>query len=183
MGPEAEERQGAKLAGRRLGDGEPREASGRRPGAMKDHPPILLFDGVCNLCDASVQFVMRHDPDERFRFASLQSQAARPYLERAGLSADYLASLVLVDEAGRVHVGSDAALGVGVRLEAPWRQLATAGAAVPKPIREAVYRFVARHRYRVFGQKVACRLPTPEERARFLDADEPVPEAAPPVVG
>ena len=147
-----------------------------------DGPPILLFDGVCNLCDASVQFVMRHDPDERFRFASLQSQAAKPYLDRAGLSADYLASLVLVDERGEVHVGSDAALGVGRRLEAPWSGLAAAGAVVPKPVREAVYRLVAKHRYRVFGQKDACRLPTPEERARFLDANEPPPEAAPPAV-
>lgn len=135
-------------------------------------PPILLFDGVCNLCDASVQFVMRHDPDERFRFASLQSEVARPYLDRAGLDADYLASLVLVDEAGRVHVGSDAALGVGRRLRAPWWHLAAAGAIVPKPVREAVYRLVAKHRYRVFGQKEACRIPTPAERARFLDADE-----------
>ena len=134
--------------------------------------PILLFDGVCNLCDASVQFVMRHDPEERFRFASLQSEAARPYLDRAGLDASYLASLVLVDEAGDVHVGSDAALGVGKRLSAPWRQLASAGAVVPRPVREAVYRFIAKHRYRVFGQKDACRIPTPAERARFLDAGE-----------
>ncbi|MEM1117651.1 MAG: thiol-disulfide oxidoreductase DCC family protein [Bacteroidota bacterium] len=135
-------------------------------------PPILLFDGVCNLCDASVQFVMRHDPGERFRFASLQSEAARPYLDRAGLDASYLGSLVLVDEQGNIRLGSDAALGVGRRLRAPWRQLAAVGMAVPKPLREAVYRFVARHRYRVFGQKDECRIPTPAERARFLDAEE-----------
>lgn len=132
--------------------------------------PILLFDGVCTLCDASVQFVMRHDRDERFRFASLQSEAARPFLERAGLDAGYLNSLVLVDEAGQVHVGADAALGVGRRLDAPWSTLARAGGLVPRPIREAAYRFVATHRYRVFGQKEACRIPTAEERARFLDA-------------
>ena len=136
---------------------------------MTDPGPILLFDGVCNLCDGAVQFVMRHDAHERFRFASLQSDAARPYLERAGLEAGYLASLVLVDEGGAVHTGSDAALEVGRRLDAPWRQLARAGLAVPKPIREAVYRGVANSRYRVFGKKDECRVPTPAERARFLE--------------
>ena len=131
--------------------------------------PILLFDGVCNLCDASVQFVMRHDPAERFRFATLQSDAAAPFLERAGLDADYLQSLVLIDEAGRVHTGADAALGVGRRLRQPWRALAHLGGWVPRFVREPVYRAIARSRYRVFGRKDECRLPTPAERARFLD--------------
>lgn len=135
---------------------------------MPTHP-ILLFDGVCTLCDGAVQFVMRHDPDERFRFASLQSAAAKPFLERAGLEAEYLASLVLVDEGGDIHTGSDAALEVGKRLEAPWRQAASLGLAVPKPIRESVYRGIARSRYRVFGKKDECRIPTPSERARFLE--------------
>lgn len=131
--------------------------------------PLLLFDGVCNLCDGAVQFVMRHDRAARFRFAPLQSAAAQPFLARAGLDARYLDSLVFVDEAGRVHVGADAALGVGRRLDAPWSALARAGQVVPRVVREATYRLVARHRYRVFGQKEACRIPTPEERARFLD--------------
>lgn len=131
--------------------------------------PVLLFDGVCTLCDGAVQFVMRHDRDERFRFAPLQSDAARPFLDRAGLDADYLQSLVLVDEDGGVHVGADAALGVAERLAPPWRQLAAAGRIVPRSLREAAYRLVARHRYRVFGRKEACRIPTPEERERFLD--------------
>lgn len=131
--------------------------------------PILLFDGVCNLCDGAVRFVMANDPDERFLFAPLQSDAARPYLERAGLSADYLQSLVLVDEGGVVWTGSDAALRTGLRLRAPWDGLARLGLAVPRPVREAVYRVVARHRYRVFGVREACRLPSAAERARFLD--------------
>lgn len=131
--------------------------------------PLLLFDGVCNLCDGAVQFVMRHDRAERFVFAPLQSDAATPYLEKAGLDAAYLQSLVLVDEAGRTHVGSDAALQVGRRLDPPWPALARVGLAVPRPVRDAVYRLIAANRYRVFGQKEACRLPTPAERARFLD--------------
>ena len=132
--------------------------------------PILLFDGVCTLCDGAVQFVLRHDRAERFLFASLQSDAAAPYLGRGGLDADYLASLVLVDEGGRVHTGADAALGVGRRLGAPWSVLAAAARVVPRPLREAAYRTVARHRYRVFGTREACRIPSPAERARFLDA-------------
>ncbi len=131
--------------------------------------PILLFDGVCNLCDASVQFVMRHDRDARVRFASLQSAAAKPFLARAGLDPQYLDSLVFVDAAGRVLVGPDAALAVGAQLDAPWSALARIGRLLPRPLREAGYRLVARHRYRVFGKKEACRLPTPAERARFLD--------------
>jgi predicted DCC family thiol-disulfide oxidoreductase YuxK len=133
--------------------------------------PILLFDGVCTLCNGAVQFVIDNDPAERFHFASLQSAFARPHLERAGLGADYLGSLVLIDEQGVLHVGADAALGVGRRLRAPWRHMAAIGRVVPRPVREAVYAFVARHRYGVFGKTESCRLPTPTERARFLDAD------------
>lgn len=136
---------------------------------MSEPNPILLFDGVCNLCDGAVQFVMRHDRAERFRFASLQSDVATPYLDRAGLEADYLASLVLVDESGQIHIGSDAALEVGRRLDAPWSGLARAGLAVPRSIREPIYRGIAKSRYRVFGKKDECRIPTPSERARFLD--------------
>jgi predicted DCC family thiol-disulfide oxidoreductase YuxK len=131
--------------------------------------PILLFDGVCTLCNGAVDFVMRHDGAGRFRFASLQSEAAQPTLDRAGLGADYLASLVLVDEDGRIWTGAEAALGVARRLDPPWPALAAAARAVPAPVREAVYRLVARHRYRVFGQRETCRLPSPEERARFLE--------------
>ena len=130
--------------------------------------PILLFDGVCELCDASVQFVMRHERAGRIRFASLQSAAAQPFLARAGLDPQYLDSLVFVDDAGRVLAGADAALAVGARLDAPWSALARVGRLLPRPLREAGYRLVARHRYRVFGKKEACRIPTPEERARFL---------------
>lgn len=153
--------------------GQPSEATYVLIGLAREPPvvaaPILLFDGVCTLCDGAVQFVMRHDAAERFQFASLQSDAARPFLERAGLGSDYLASLVLVDEHGAIHTGSDAALGVGRRLDAPWRQLATAARIVPRPLREGVYRLIARSRYRVFGKKDECRLPTPAERERFLE--------------
>ena len=131
--------------------------------------PLLLFDGVCTLCDGAVRFVIANDPAERFRFAPLQSAAAREVLAGSGVDPDALESLVLVDEGGAVHTGAEAALGVGDRLRAPWPALAEAARVVPEPVREAAYRFVARHRYRVFGTREACRLPTPAERDRFLD--------------
>ena len=131
--------------------------------------PLLLFDGVCNLCDGAVRFVIANDPAGRFRFAPLQSGAARSVLAGTGVDPDALESLVLVDEGGAVHVGAEAALGVGDRLRPPWPALAAAARAAPRPLREAAYRFVARHRYRVFGTREACRVPTPAERDRFLD--------------
>lgn len=135
--------------------------------------PILLFDGDCNVCNASVDFVIARDPQARFRFASLQSDVAARLLEQAGAPADLPDSVVLLDEAG-VHTRSDAAIRVAGRLGPPW-SLLTVARIVPRPLRDRVYAWVARNRYRWFGRQSACRLPTPELRARFLDAGQPAP--------
>lgn len=140
---------------------------------MSDDEPILLFDGVCNLCDRSVQFVLDHDRQGVFRFASLQSEAGRALLRRCDLDPDALDSVVLV-EGGRCHVRSDAAWRIARRLDAPWRWLAVAR-VLPRGLRDVAYDWVARNRYRWFGTKEACRLPTLDTRARFLDADELAP--------
>ncbi len=132
---------------------------------------MVLFDGVCNLCDRSVQFVLHHDRKGEFRFASLQSAAARSLVGEA--TASGLGSVLLVDEAG-VHTKSEAALRIAARLGAPWSWLSVFR-LVPRPIRDGVYGFVARNRYRWFGRKDACPLPPPDVRARFLDAGEGVP--------
>jgi predicted DCC family thiol-disulfide oxidoreductase YuxK len=129
--------------------------------------PVILFDGVCNLCDASVRFVIDRDPDARFRFAPLQSPAAAALLARHGRTAPAAPQAVLLVEAGRVWEGADAALRIARRLRGPWR-LVGALAAVPRPLREAAYRLVARNRFRWFGRRESCRVPTPELRARFL---------------
>jgi predicted DCC family thiol-disulfide oxidoreductase YuxK len=129
--------------------------------------PILLFDGICSMCNAAVQFVLDNDPAPGLRLASLQSTAARPFLDAAGLPPDYLGSLVLVQD-GQTFLGSDAALRAALLLRAPWPLLARTGLAVPRPIRDRVYNWVARNRYRWFGTRDACRLPAPHERARFL---------------
>ena len=134
--------------------------------------PLLLFDGVCNLCDRSVQFVLDHEPGGGIQFASLQSEVGRVALAEHGLDAEAIDSVVFIDQ-GRARVQSDAALAVAARLDAPWKWLAL-GRVVPRTIRDGVYDWVARNRYRWFGTRDACRLPTPQTRARFLDADESV---------
>ncbi len=133
--------------------------------------PILLFDGVCNLCHAAVRFVLAHERAETIRFASLQSGFARRLLEAEGRAlpqpGEAPASMIFV-EAGRLYEASDAALQVARHLRAPYRLLAWAR-LVPRPIRDAVYRFVARHRYRWFGTRDACLLPTDALRDRLRD--------------
>ncbi|HEX2190955.1 MAG TPA: thiol-disulfide oxidoreductase DCC family protein [Longimicrobiaceae bacterium] len=130
-------------------------------------PSVVLFDGVCNLCNASVQFILRRDPAGRFRFASLQSDAGRELLLRHGLDPDDLFSVVLV-EGGRAYTRSDAALRVARGLGGGWRLLAALH-VVPRPVRDGVYGLVAARRYRWFGKRDACMLPTPDLRERFLE--------------
>ncbi len=133
-------------------------------------PAILLFDGVCNLCRASVRFVLARDPAGRFRFASLQSERARRLLAPHRLPAEALSSVVLLEN-GRAYTRSTAVLRVARRLRPPW-PLLYATVVVPRPLRDALYDFVARHRLRWFGRRDVCSLPAPGARERFLDADE-----------
>jgi predicted DCC family thiol-disulfide oxidoreductase YuxK len=133
----------------------------------KDPHPIVLFDGVCNLCNASVDFLIRHDPHARLRFASLQSDLARRLLPAHGLDPGVLSSIVLLD-GGRAYTRSAAALRIARRLRL-LSPLAYLGAVLPPPLRDGLYDAIAIHRYRWFGKRDTCRLPTPEERSRFLD--------------
>lgn len=129
--------------------------------------PVILFDGVCHLCAASVRFVVARDPGGVFRFAPLQSETGRRLLRAHGLAEDAMDSFVLV-QGGRAWRESDAALRVCAGLRAPWRWLRFLR-VLPRAVRDPVYRFVARRRYRWFGKAEACLVPTPEIRARFLD--------------
>ncbi|WP_348611243.1 thiol-disulfide oxidoreductase DCC family protein [Halobaculum rarum] len=132
-----------------------------------ERTPVVLFDGVCNLCHGAVRFLVRHDDAGVFRFAPLDSPVGRALLERHGLpTADY-DSVVLIDDAG-AHRKSAAALRVARRLDSPWN-LAWALRVVPRRIRDAVYDLVAEYRYGVFGRKDACEVPEPEVRERFLE--------------
>jgi predicted DCC family thiol-disulfide oxidoreductase YuxK len=129
-------------------------------------PSVILFDGVCNLCNGFVQFVIARDPGGRFRFASLQSDAAPQLVGSRLAGAERPDSIVLVDGA-RVFTRSAAALRIFRGLRFPWPIL-SALIVIPPPIRDFVYDFVAKRRYRWFGKRDACMVPTPELRARFL---------------
>lgn len=128
---------------------------------------VVLFDGVCNLCNGAVRFIIDHDPAGRFRFAALQSDAGRILLERCGLDPDTFDSIVLVEE-GACFTRSTAALRIVRRLSGPWWLLA-ALVVLPRPLRDFAYDCVARSRYRVFGRRDRCMVPTPELISRFLD--------------
>jgi predicted DCC family thiol-disulfide oxidoreductase YuxK len=128
---------------------------------------VVLFDGVCDLCDASVRFVADRDPEGRFRFAALQSEAAASLLAPLGRRVPAEPEALYLLEDGRLWERSTAALRIARHLRGPWR-LAWALVVVPRPLRDLVYRAVARNRYRWFGRREACRLPPPQLRARFL---------------
>ncbi len=129
--------------------------------------PIVLFDGVCNMCSAGVGWMIARDKREVFRFASLQSEAGRAALVAAGAPKDLPDSVILIHD-GRVLSCSDAAIGIGVLLGFPW-SLARVGMVLPRFVRDGAYRWVARNRYRWFGKQEACMVPTAALRGRFLD--------------
>jgi predicted DCC family thiol-disulfide oxidoreductase YuxK len=135
---------------------------------------IVLFDGVCHLCTGSVQFIVRRDSGRQFRFASLQSETGRRLCAAHGLDPDAVTTVVLLD-GGRAFTHSDAALRIARHLDGPWK-LATVLRVVPRPVRDWLYRLVAKFRYRWFGKHETCWLPTQDLRSRFLDdGTEPAP--------
>ena len=130
--------------------------------------PVLFFDGHCNLCNGAVQFVIRHDREGRVRFAPLQSAAGEAakaaLLKEIGRVPD---SLILLDD-GVYYTESDAALRLAAYLDGGWKGLRHLQ-AVPRAVRNAVYRLVARYRYKVFGRRASCMIPSADLRRRFLD--------------
>lgn len=128
---------------------------------------IILFDGVCNLCNGAVQFVIKRDKKNHFRFGSLQSEAGKKILHENNLPLDASDSFLLVED-GKVFDRSTAALRVLKHLKNGW-PLLYGFMIVPKFLRDAVYNFIARNRYRWFGKTDECMLPTPELTAKFLN--------------
>jgi predicted DCC family thiol-disulfide oxidoreductase YuxK len=129
--------------------------------------PIVLFDGVCQFCNASVNFLIDHDPQARLRFAALQSEAGQALLRKFDLRTDDFDTMVLI-EGERYWTRSTGALRVASYLPPPWRFL-SALQLLPSFLRDPAYMVLAKNRYRWFGHLDACRMPTPELGARFLE--------------
>ncbi len=134
--------------------------------------PIVLYDGVCGLCNHLVQFILKRDRNDRFRFASLQSDFTREVLTRHGVDPDDLDTVYVIRRHAQPNeqlLGrSDAILYMLEQLGGVWK-LMTVGRILPRAFRDAVYKIVARNRYRVFGKHESCMLPEPKHRAKFVD--------------
>lgn len=133
-----------------------------------EEPAIILYDGECSFCDGSVQFILDHDPTGKFRFAASQSEAGRELLVRAGLPAEGVGSIVLLED-GEVYTKTTASLRIARKLRG-LSPLAYPLILVPRAVRDFFYNVFAANRYRWYGRLEQCRVPSPEERDRFLDA-------------
>ena len=129
--------------------------------------PLILFDGVCNLCNAWVRFVVQRDPACTFRFAAQQSRLGQSIIEEHLSGASPLSSVILIEN-NSIFTDSDAVLQILTRLGRPWSWIALVR-ILPRPTRDACYRFIVRHRYRWFGRTEACQVPSANVRSRFLE--------------
>ncbi|RYG41099.1 MAG: thiol-disulfide oxidoreductase DCC family protein [Chitinophagaceae bacterium] len=128
--------------------------------------PVILFDGVCNLCNGAVNFIIRRDVHKIFRFAPLQSDAGTKLREQYAIQGE-LESILLIT-GGRMYKMSDAALKIAAKLSLPY-SLLYGFIIVPPFIRNAVYKLIARNRYKWFGRQESCMMPTPDVNERFLN--------------
>ena len=133
---------------------------------VQDQFDIVLFDGVCNLCNSAVDLIIRNDKKGQIKVAALQDQKTKELLKDYKINSDYLDSIILI-RGEKVFYKSRAALEITKNLKGLW-PLLYVFIILPTFIRDPIYDFIARNRYRWFGKKETCRLPTPEERARFL---------------
>ena len=126
---------------------------------------IILFDGQCVFCDHSVQFILKRDIDEVFQFASLQSEVGQQLLKEYNVDSS-IDSIVVIYK-NKVYIQSDAAICIAQQFKGLWKLLVVVK-LLPKWLRDKMYALIAKNRYRIFGQMDTCRIPTKEERRRFL---------------
>jgi len=138
--------------------------------AHSPNKPVVFFDGHCNLCNGSVRFLLKNNPDNNLQFASLQSEVARQLLGDIPAEGSDPATLVLLEN-GQQYERSEAALRIAGYLKAPWR-FGRRFLVVPRWLRDGIYNFVARNRFRWFGRSETCMMPTPETRSQFLQPEE-----------
>ncbi|MES2429810.1 MAG: thiol-disulfide oxidoreductase DCC family protein [Bacteroidota bacterium] len=128
--------------------------------------PIILFDGVCNFCNSAVNFTLKRDKNKTIRFAPLQSDAGQQLLNQYNLPKEDMRSFVFIDN-GKAYTQSTAAIKVCTYLRGLW-PMSKAFLIVPKFIRDGLYNWIAKNRYKWFGKQETCMIPTPDIRSRFL---------------
>lgn len=129
---------------------------------------LILFDGVCNLCNSSVNYVIKHDKNNVFMFAPLQGETGKAIFNEYNLEVSKIDSIILYSEEKGIKIKSTAALNIASKLGFP-NNLLTIFLIIPPFIRNWVYNFIAKNRYKWYGKKESCRIPTPELRAKFLN--------------
>jgi predicted DCC family thiol-disulfide oxidoreductase YuxK len=129
---------------------------------------IILFDGLCNLCDASVQFVIKHDTGDQFRFVALQSDLGQKIVAHIGVNTKNIDSVLLYEPGVAYYYKSNAALQIARNLGGLFH-MGTVFRIIPTTLRNALYDYVAKNRYSWYGKKQHCMIPTPELKAKFLE--------------
>jgi predicted DCC family thiol-disulfide oxidoreductase YuxK len=132
-----------------------------------NHKKIILFDGVCNFCNYWVNFVLKRDHKNLFLFAALQSKAGQEFLTKFNLSTTNFDTFILID-GDSFQTKSDAAISIASNLSG-WPKILLIGKIIPRFIRNCIYDLIAKNRYKVFGKRESCRVPTKDEKEKFLD--------------
>jgi len=135
---------------------------------LPSNKKIILFDGVCNLCNSVVQFVIKHDKKDTFRFVALQSKLGQEILDHIGIDTKNIDSIVLYEPGVAYYYKSDAALQIAKNLDGLF-SLGTVFKILPAGIRNVLYDYIARNRYKWYGKKESCMIPTAELKIKFLE--------------
>ncbi|MBC9797086.1 thiol-disulfide oxidoreductase DCC family protein [Sinomicrobium weinanense] len=134
---------------------------------LEKNKKLILFDGVCNLCNSSVQFVIKRDKKDIFRFAALQSELGQKLLKERGIIPDKTDSIIVIEPDVAYYTRSQAAIEIASEMGGGW-PLLRIFQYIPRPLRDSLYNLIAKNRYNWFGRKDQCMIPTPELKAKFL---------------
>ncbi|HLV61910.1 thiol-disulfide oxidoreductase DCC family protein [Galbibacter sp.] len=130
---------------------------------------IVLFDGICNLCTGTVTFIIKRDGKDKFRFASLQSEVGKQLMEERHIDPSSNNSIIVIEPQVAYYVKSTAAIEIAKELGGLWPVLQVFSYLLPEGIRDSIYEFIAKNRYKWFGKKDSCMIPTPALKSKFLD--------------
>lgn len=135
---------------------------------MEETKKIILFDGVCNLCNGAIQFIIKRDKSDNFRYAPLQSNIGRKFLQDRNIDTAKIDSIILIEPGVAYYTKSAAALKIGQDFGGAWKLIQILE-WIPESISNFIYDLIAKNRYNWFGKKEACMIPTPELKAKFLE--------------